>query len=130
MTEGPFDGCRATPRPCRVPCRYSVPFGDRGCALDHADDGQHTLAEIAELFGFTRERARQLEARGIEKLSRRLPVYGLDASWLAELEETAPAAVRTGPTRVGRTPDPLPMPTGKPRAVPWNPHWMSRRRIG
>lgn len=32
------------------------------------DDGEHTLAEIAEEFGLSKERIRQLEAEGLEDL--------------------------------------------------------------
>jgi len=32
------------------------------------DDGEHTLAEIAEVFGLSKERIRQLEAEGLEDL--------------------------------------------------------------
>lgn len=35
------------------------------CSLDVAEDGEHTLEQIGETMNITRERARQLEARGI-----------------------------------------------------------------
>jgi Sigma-70, region 4 len=35
------------------------------CSLDVADDGEHTLEQIGDLMNVTRERARQLEARGL-----------------------------------------------------------------
>ena len=37
----------------------------RSCSLDVAEDGEHTLEEIGDLMNVTRERARQLEARGL-----------------------------------------------------------------
>jgi hypothetical protein len=38
------------------------------CALDVADRGGATLEEIGEILNLTRERIRQLEARGLEKI--------------------------------------------------------------
>lgn len=35
------------------------------CSIDVADDGEHTLEQIGDLMNVTRERARQLEARGL-----------------------------------------------------------------
>lgn len=51
------------------------------CALDIADRGEKTLEEVAEIVNLTRERIRQLETRGLEKL-RALNV-------LAELQDWA-----------------------------------------
>jgi hypothetical protein len=67
------------------------------CALDVADEGSLTLDEIGKFFGVTRERVRQIEAKGL-KLLRRLPVLrevkeagfdppGFDANdWTIEAE--------------------------------------------
>jgi len=35
------------------------------CSVDVAEDGEHTLEQIGDFMNVTRERARQLEARGI-----------------------------------------------------------------
>ena len=43
------------------------------CVLDMADTGPKTLKEVGDFLGFTRERARQLEEKAIEKLARRAP---------------------------------------------------------
>jgi DNA-directed RNA polymerase sigma subunit (sigma70/sigma32) len=43
------------------------------CALDLAEDGSRTLDGIAALMGMSKERARQLEARGLGKMRDGLP---------------------------------------------------------
>lgn len=50
--------CSSVPRPCRwETCRYNLGAGkSESCALDVADRGGHTLAEIAEYMG---EKSRQ-----------------------------------------------------------------------
>jgi DNA-directed RNA polymerase sigma subunit (sigma70/sigma32) len=40
----------------------------RDCALAVANEGAHTLEEIAEILGVTRERVRQIEEAAIAKL--------------------------------------------------------------
>jgi DNA-directed RNA polymerase sigma subunit (sigma70/sigma32) len=40
------------------------------CALDVADDGEHTLHEVGEMLNLTRERTRQIEERAIAKLQK------------------------------------------------------------
>lgn len=40
------------------------------CALDVAEDGEHTLDEIAEYLGLTRERVRQVEEKALQKMSK------------------------------------------------------------
>lgn len=40
------------------------------CALDAADSGYHTLEDVAERLGITRERVRQIELVALAKLSR------------------------------------------------------------
>jgi hypothetical protein len=80
-------------RPCPfVGCRYHLgaevnPTGsltlrtdveptemDPSCALDVADRGPHTLAQVADAMGITRERVRQLEDRAIGKVRRHLQI--------------------------------------------------------
>lgn len=85
--------CVGRPRPCPwVSCRYNLyldvredgvlklNFPDKepdemtaSCALDLAEDGPRTLDGIAAIMGMSKERARQLEAKGFEKMRDRLP---------------------------------------------------------
>ncbi len=68
--------CAEVARPCVfVQCRYNlvldVPpeaFERTSCALDVADEGENSLSDLAELFGLSRERVRQIEQRGLKKL--------------------------------------------------------------
>jgi DNA-directed RNA polymerase sigma subunit (sigma70/sigma32) len=41
------------------------------CSLDVADRGGITLEEVGEILNLTRERIRQVEVRGLRKLSTR-----------------------------------------------------------
>lgn len=74
-------------RPCRwASCQYhflrprteaEAPEGtllepEPLCVLDIADSGEKTLEEVAELMGLSKERIRQLEAKAIRKVKRRL----------------------------------------------------------
>jgi hypothetical protein len=66
--------------PCvQIGCRYHLARPDQGgrqlqatrdCALTVANEGPHTLEEIAQVLGMTRERARQIEATATAKLER------------------------------------------------------------
>lgn len=58
-------------------CRYHLAHADRGgrrlavirdCALTVANEGPHTLEDIAQILGLTRERVRQIEGAAIAKL--------------------------------------------------------------
>lgn len=49
------------------------------CALDVAEDGEHTLEEIAEYLGLTRERVRQVEETAMRKMAKNAV---LRESWL------------------------------------------------
>lgn len=81
--------CRTTERPCPfVSCKYhlyldvnphtgsiKLNFPDlevwelsETCSLDVADRGGITLEEVGELLNLTRERIRQVEATGLDKL--------------------------------------------------------------
>ena len=68
--------CVGGPRPCTfAQCRYNLmfeaepeKFHEYSCALDAADDGEHSLATLAEIFGLSRERVRQIEQRALRKL--------------------------------------------------------------
>jgi hypothetical protein len=85
--------CRNTVRPClRVSCRWHLfldvnpetgtikfNFPDREvweleetCTLDVAERGGVTLEELGAMFNLTRERIRQVEVKGMEKLKQRL----------------------------------------------------------
>lgn len=89
--------CENGVRPCPyVSCRYNLYLDVRGdgvlrlnfpqlepdemiasCALDMADDGPRTLEQIASLMGMSKERARQIEAAGLEKIKEALGVAEL-----------------------------------------------------
>jgi len=91
--------CANGVRPCPyVSCRYHlyldvrgdgvlrVNFPDRepdellaSCALDMSEDGPRTLDQVAGLMGMSKERARQLEASGMEKLRAALGKREYDA---------------------------------------------------
>ena len=68
-------------RPCPYyTCRYHIwadiklragILPDESCALDVADEGVHTLEEVGNIFGLTRERVRQILASALSKLRRR-----------------------------------------------------------
>ena len=81
--------CVSSPRPCIfVSCKYNlyldvnpetgsikVNFPDKEiqeleytCALDVAEKGGITLEEVGEIMNLTRERIRQVETRGLEKV--------------------------------------------------------------
>jgi hypothetical protein len=83
------EDCRTAERPCPyVSCKYhlfldinsetgsiKINFPDlevwemsETCALDVADRGGITLEEVGELLNLTRERIRQVEVYGLEKL--------------------------------------------------------------
>lgn len=85
--------CARGPRPCpAVRCRHQLPEG--ACSLDVADDGGHTLADVARILGVTRERVRQIEYAALRKLQLNAERLGLPA----------PRVVRTKPGRGGRVP--------------------------
>lgn len=83
--------CHSQPRPCPwVSCRYHLAIEVNAgsithisdpekmrdtCALDVADRGGHTLDQIGEIFGVTRERTRQIEEKALRKI-KRLRVLG------------------------------------------------------
>lgn len=89
MRPGTREDCRTGERPCPyVSCKYhlfldvnpetgsiKLNFPDLNvwemsetCALDVADRGGITLEEVGELLNLTRERIRQVEVLGLEKL--------------------------------------------------------------
>lgn len=84
VTAPPRSDCVDGPRPCGIACRYACPDGS--CALDHASKDGMTLEEVGAVFGLTRERVRQIEKDGLEKLKRRLRKLGLDLSGLTPFE--------------------------------------------
>ena len=67
-------------------CRYHLahrgpwehaPHPTRDCAIDVANEGSHTLAEVATFLGLTTERARQLEEQAFEQLKLNSTMKGL-----------------------------------------------------
>lgn len=79
--------CIDGPRPCPwTVCRYHLrapePRGrggpaprtphaldsDETCALDVADDGEHTHVEIGRLLGLQRQRVQQIEAQAVARI--------------------------------------------------------------
>lgn len=67
-------------------CRYHLSHPDRGgrslrathdCALAVANRGAHTLEEIAQILGMTRERVRQIEEAAITKLQSKVALKKL-----------------------------------------------------
>ena len=102
--------CKSGPRPCPYAgCRHhlayeALPSGSilevfagveiwdmrHTCSLDIADDGTHTLDDVGEIFGVTRERVRQIEEQALAKLHELLDA-DID---MVELVTDAPA----GPT--------------------------------
>jgi hypothetical protein len=64
--------CEEGPRPCPwVQCRYHLEHEKWTCALDVADEGEHTLEEIAAIMGVTKQRVKFLEMRAIQRAQRR-----------------------------------------------------------
>lgn len=90
--------CVDGPRPCphrscrhhvhhvarRGRCGAAAPADAPTCALDLADEGPRTLGEIAKVFGLTRERVRQIEAKALGKVRARLRLQGLDVGDMVE----------------------------------------------
>jgi hypothetical protein len=71
--EDSADTCRNTH------CRYHLEhrgYGEhrlkptRDCAIDVANEGEHTTEEVAAVIGVSRERVRQIEERALHKLRR------------------------------------------------------------
>ncbi len=55
-------------RPCEFVCKHLLSNGE--CTLDHANDGRHTLAEVAEIMGEKIGTIEKVEARALAKLKR------------------------------------------------------------
>lgn len=80
----PWSACEAAPRPCELAaaCRYGLPNG--ACAIDLANGGPMTLAEVADVLGLCPERVRQIEAQAVAALDARLRAAGVDLEDIAE----------------------------------------------
>jgi Sigma-70, region 4 len=89
--------CIGGPRPCPWACRHNLTVergwrpGRPSCALDVADQGGLTLAQIGELLGVSRERIRQIQKQAVENLAEGLRLAGVLTSREAW---RVPAAVR------------------------------------
>jgi hypothetical protein len=102
--------CASVPRPCPwVGCRFNtfldvdddgrIRFNGEGdpderdprfsCALDVADEGGASLRDVGDLLGFTREAARQLEARSLKRMQRLLGDLGEERAPRTDREPTA-----------------------------------------
>lgn len=93
-------------RPCQFrSCRYHLSGTKIGnddvtetCVLDVADRGPQNLDEIGAIFGVTRERVRQIEAKALERLEGALRRRGLSLEGLLpsegapSIEDSAPAS--------------------------------------
>ena len=75
-------------RPCPwLKCRHHIwtdvskkrDLPVHSCALDVADEGPHTLEQLGELLGLTRERMRQIEEMALHRAVMRAPLVGI--SW-------------------------------------------------
>lgn len=56
-------------RPCpHSSCRYHLDHEEESCVLDVADNGEHTLEEVANLLKVNREKVRQIEASLLRRL--------------------------------------------------------------
>jgi hypothetical protein len=65
--------CVDGPRPCPwVSCRYYLAHEEQSCALDVADQGEHTPAEVAAYLGVTRQRVEFIIARVRKRFVRRM----------------------------------------------------------
>jgi hypothetical protein len=96
--------CSGIPRPCPfASCRYSTRVDvktnqagslkvyredvqesededvapDTSCALDVADRGEHTLEEIAGIYGCTKENVRLIEEKALEMFRKKLAALGM-----------------------------------------------------
>ncbi len=67
LSVSPTNGTIKLTHPGREP--EDVPPGE-SCSLDVADEGPHTLDEVARIMGLTRERIRQIEVIALSKLGR------------------------------------------------------------
>lgn len=73
MTDAPQpprcrNECRGGPRPCPwAQCRYHM-TGEESCALDVADRGDHTCAEIARASGIPLIQVRTIERAALQRL--------------------------------------------------------------
>ena len=75
-------------RPCAyLRCRYHLwvdvskrrGLPQHSCALDVADEGPHTLEQLGDLLGLTRERMRQIESLALHRAFVRAPL--VDIAW-------------------------------------------------
>lgn len=105
--------CTDVPRPCPfVGCRFNTYLDVSGtgavrlntslepdevdpamsCALDVADDGGASLRDVGRVLSMTRERARQIEARALDRMKRLGGDMGVDE--VASTRDRAPTMSR------------------------------------
>ncbi|RLI02328.1 hypothetical protein DRO31_04375 [Candidatus Bathyarchaeota archaeon] len=84
-------------------CRYWEEMTPKGrekygnCVIRMALEGPHTLGEIAEVLGVTKERVRQLEAQALRKLAFQAVKRGLSEDMRSFVEEYLGGVVRWPP---------------------------------
>jgi len=69
----------------KMPPEFEARYGN--CVLRVANEGPKTLEFIAQIFGITRERVRQIEATALRKAARRIREMGLAECERAVVEE-------------------------------------------
>lgn len=68
--------CERGPRPCpHRSCRYRTESESASCALDIADDGEHSLDEVGSVLGLTLQRVAQIQDEALKKCASRLRDY-------------------------------------------------------
>lgn len=98
----------------KMPPEFEARYGN--CVLRVANEGPKTLEFVAQIFGITRERVRQIEAIALRKMARRIREMGL-----AEIDEkpieSERATLQEKPIRDKRaTPEENPIPRERARA--------------
>lgn len=106
VVEGPppvtRGDCESGPRPCPWACRYRLDVSEReSCALDVADGGPSTFAEIAELLGLPLNHVQKLAERALQRLGPKVRSMGLrlEGHEVSRAVEPEPLRIASGRTR-------------------------------